>query len=526
MLFEATPDSVRRLVAGNWVGLPFVFDRLVVSSGSLYGIQTDGIRRYQGGTFVDLGLPGVPALRDLEVVGEDFYLATEAGLSLWREGSSTLLGTFLPPGPRLRRVYSGLGVDSEGVLWAGMSQATNALQSFDGSTWALTLPSSPNGLLDQWILSLFVDVEDGIWLGHCCCPDPEDCPAQIQGASSFTTLGGIQNILDVDQDPSGRIWAASDDFGVEVLSKNILWQRILTLEPGNSGLTIPVTTAVGATATGTYVGSGVGLDYWAHEGTLSFPGNPFDWFHFDVGNGLLDDVVTAISRVGEDVWVGTSTGLHRFRGSSLQGRCPARKRGDSGDPVRAVNTIVGDASGGLWVGTDSGILYLPRGGACDAAGGEFEEITTDNSPLPSDIVVSSALSPTDGSVWFGTDEGILRVDPAGFTGTPPPPDRYVLFPNPIDLRAGSPAGSRRVFFGTEVAGGRPVRTLPEGSGRPEVYDLSGKKVADFDFITGSAGVEWFWDGVNRNGDTVAPGVYLVRATIEGQAVVEKVGVIR
>ena len=120
----------------------------------------------------------------------------------------------------------------------------------------------------------------------------------------------------------------------------------------------------------------------------------------------LDEAVRAMTFRDGELWMATASGIHRLAGPSVQDRCPARDRGIPGDPIRIVNTLVADRLGGLWLGTDSGLLYLPKGGACDGGGGDFLSFTVENSPLPNNRVTSATLNPGDGSVWFGTPEGL------------------------------------------------------------------------------------------------------------------------
>jgi hypothetical protein len=286
---------------------------------------------------------------------------------------------------------------------------------------------------------------------------------------------------------------------------------------------------VAATADGTYLGyRNSGLDYWPHGGDLDNGRGGANWIHYDGGLfGLLDGNVGGMARIGPDVWVGTSGGLHRFRDGVLQERCPTVDRDAIGGRLHKVNALVADRLGNLWAGTDTGILFLPRGGLCDGIGGEFQEFTAENSPLPDNRVLAVALNRRDGAVWFGTAKGLLRIDPLVYSGSAPPPDEYVLYPNPLDLTPNSTLSQRRVYFGIEVAGLRVDPVPATDVSRPEVFDIVGRPVAEFDMDNTVPGGAWVWRGRNHNGDYVAPGIYIVRAReTGGKAIVRKVGVVR
>jgi hypothetical protein len=84
-----------------------------------------------------------------------------------------------------------------------------------------------------------------------------------------------------------------------------------------------------------------------------------------------------------------------------------------------------------------------------------------------------------------------------------------------------------VYFGIEVAGLRVDPVPATDVSRPEVFDIVGRPVAEFDMDNTVPGGAWVWRGRNHNGDYVAPGIYIVRAReTGGKAIVRKVGVVR
>jgi hypothetical protein len=284
--------------------------------------------------------------------------------------------------------------------------------------------------------------------------------------------------------------------------------------------------AVAATQDYAYLGhESAGLDIWPHGGDLNFGRDGSNWIHIGDTNGLLDNAVRDMTFREGQLWIATASGIHRFDALSIQDRCPARDRELPGDPIRIVNAIASDRQGGLWLGTDSGLLYLPKGGACDGGGGDFQSFTVDNSPLPDNRVVTAALNPHDGSMWFGTAQGLLRLDPLTLNGSQPKPDAYVLYPNPV--YPSSPQGPRRSAIFAINRGGVRVEVVPTTDAtQPRVYDLAGHHVGDFEMQTGAGKTYWVWKATNLNGDTVAPGIYLVQSEVGGAPVTLKMGVVR
>ena len=136
-LWEVLPNNrVRHLQNGTWVQgtLPSV-KRVVVRENHLYALGGIKVYRLDGTTWTDLNPPLTiyDEIRDLEVIGQDMYLAMNTGLSLWR-GGPVIDAKFLPPGPRFSGTYSAIAVDSRGNVWAGTSEQSVDLVKYDGTT--------------------------------------------------------------------------------------------------------------------------------------------------------------------------------------------------------------------------------------------------------------------------------------------------------------------------------------------------------------------------------------------------------
>ena len=119
------------------------------------------------------------------------------------------------------------------------------------------------------------------------------------------------------------------------------------------------------------------------------------------------------------------------------------------------------------------------------------------------------------------------MDPAVFSGAVPSADRYVLFPNPVDLTPGSGAFNPRVYLGLSISG---VQVEPASATevlRPQVFDITGRSIGEFELDPQFSGGAWFWDATNKKGAFVAPGIYVVRAELaDGEVIIRRVGVVR
>lgn len=152
-----------------------------------------------------------------------------------------------------------------------------------------------------------------------------------------------------------------------------------------------------------------------------------------------------------------------------------------------VTAICVDAENRKWIGTASGGLYLFSADGTQ----ELGHFTTDNSPLPSNVIYSIAIVPTTGEVLVGTDQGMVGymsgVSASGITSS-----SLKVSPNPV----------RPEYYGTiSIKGLSPGADL-------KIISVSGQVVA-----SGKSELGTFeWDGLDRSGRRVSSGVYTIVAT--------------
>lgn len=115
-----------------------------------------------------------------------------------------------------------------------------------------------------------------------------------------------------------------------------------------------------------------------------------------------------------DMWLGTSIGLMRIRNGKVQDF--TRRAGFFGD---AVFSILDDDAGNFWVSSNRGIAQIARS-ELDALGrGAVDEAKPhwygrDDGMLSQQANGASqtpAWRTVDGRMWFGTADGVVRVDP-------------------------------------------------------------------------------------------------------------------
>jgi predicted secreted protein len=195
------------------------------------------------------------------------------------------------------------------------------------------------------------------------------------------------------------------------------------------------------------------------------------------------------------IWVGTEQGPLLFTGLSKMftaGYTCSRVKIPRNDGTSLADYLLGnegitaisiDGANRKWIGTKtSGVYLLSEDGLKT-----ISHFTTSNSPLLSNSVLSIAINPITGEVFFGTDLGLISYqgDAADATGTFGDVHAY---PNPV----------RENFTGVITITGLIEDT------QVKITDLTGNLVCQ----TVSNGSIATWDGKDGHGRKVNTGVYI------------------
>ena len=291
----------------------------------------------------------------------------------------------------------------------------------------------------------------------------------------------------------GRIWVATEG-GLAGRRPDDTWE---TFAAAPGGLQADVVWSLadagdGRLWVGTYGGGLSRLD--------PATGRAATWRH-DAGDPatLPSDAVTAIVPSAAQpgvVWVGTyDGGLARLVPST--GRVTRVGRAE-GLPSLTVKSVVEDARGRLWIGTDAGLVRY------DPATREVR-VYTEADGLPSSAFgMYDAAAFADGTLAFGAGVDLVAFDPER---TAP-----FAFDAPVALRALRIDGTRRAL----PAPGQPVRLRPgERAVGAEVVALSFRAPERLRYAVRLDGVDaqWLPLGADRSAAWagLAPGTYRLRA---------------
>ncbi len=209
----------------------------------------------------------------------------------------------------------------------------------------------------------------------------------------------------------------------------------------------------------------------------------------DQGSLASRNVYDAVTDRDGFLWIGTARGVSLlFNPGNLDGTINAVEPVFDGRPLlvdRQVYSIAVDGGNRKWMGTDAGAwLFDPL------ADELIVHFTTENSPLPSDVVRDIAIDDESGEIFFLTDAGIasFRGDATRSDG----PHRNVkIFPNPV----------RRTFQGDVAMSGLARDAIVK------ITDISGRVI----YQTQANGGTATWPVGERDRNT---GIYLVFSASE------------
>lgn len=270
--------------------------------------------------------------------------------------------------------------DRHGAVWLNTSES-GLVRWLDGRRQVL---GAPSGLGGRGSSALFEDREGLLWVGTTNgLFRIADGPVRALTTRHGLADDYVRSVLPADD---GSMWIGSSG-GLD------RWQdgRLRAVElPWRSGVPAAVM-ALSADADALWVGT-------YDEGVLRVPHDGRSVRRFDARNGLPSDQIRALLTTAEgDTWIGTADGLALH---DAQGRLH-QSSSRQGFPRGTVRALHQDTHGRLWIGVGDGIAVRETDGRMrlfNARG---------NPAFPADIAFD-ILSDPDGTVWIGSDRGVIR----------------------------------------------------------------------------------------------------------------------
>ncbi len=218
-----------------------------------------------------------------------------------------------------------------------------------------------------------------------------------------------------------------------------------------------------------------------------------------------DGVRCVVEDLENNMWIGTSAGLLILERNEInnngstftQVKVPRNDGTSYADYLLAgidVLCIAIDGGNRKWIGTKSNGVYL----ISSDNNSQIHHFTIDNSKLLSNSVMSIAINPTSGEVFFGTENGLCSyISDATETNTEMNSDNVWAYPNPVE------PGYTGLITITGLSFNADIKILSSNG----IVVNEGR----------SNGGTYVWDGCDKKGRRVASGVYmLTTATNKGE----------
>ena len=237
-------------------------------------------------------------------------------------------------------------------------------------------------------------------------------------------------------------------------------------------------------------------------------------------DGIIINIHEGVRCVVEDleqnIWVGTSMGLLLLEKSEIENngnvftqvKVPRNDGTNNADYLLAnvdISSIAIDGGNRKWIGTLNNGVYLISADNMT----QIHHFTTSNSKLLSNAVLSIAINPTSGEVFFATDKGLCSyVSDATESNTEMTTDNVWAYPNPVEPGYSGPITISGLSLDADV----------------KILTTNGVVVNQ----GRSNGGTYVWDGCDQKGRRVASGIYMVAtATSKGEkGTVCKIAIVR
>jgi len=297
-----------------------------------------------------------------------------------------------------------LSEDATGGLWVafgalGVSHwTTNSAQYFH-----------PGQHQDAW--ETFVDRQQRVWAGT------RDDGLFIFQSNHFVSAAGAMilgpAIFALQESRDGQLWAGTRNGLGHFDGQN--WKLFTTRD----GLSENAVRAIADDAGGNlWIGT-------ESRGLNLFKDGKFTAYHADGGGLPGDDISCLYLETNGVLWVGTGGhGLARLENGKW-----ARYGSTNGLVSDSINYITEDAAGYLWIGSNEGLMRIPKRSLNDFAAGATNAISCRTygkaDGLPTRECSAGSQPATcrtaDGRLWFPTSKGLASVNPADLKTNLQPP---------------------------------------------------------------------------------------------------------
>ena len=248
--------------------------------------------------------------------------------------------------------------------------------------------------------------------------------------------------------------------------------------------------------------AGGGVVVYNPSGTFSGSPSGDSYYHLFTGVGsgnLPSNTVYCIAKdKTNNIWIGTDNGIGIVSNCSF-GNTGSATVCDATLPIvqydqfagylfagNSVRSIAVDGANRKWIGTDNGVWLLSPD-----ASKIIYRFTTDNSPIPTNLITKIAIDQVTGDVYIGTAQGLVSFHSTA-TDTSSAVKNVTIFPNPVPKDYTGTIAIRGLSLNADV----------------RITDINDQLV----YKTTALGSQAVWNGLDYKGHRPQTGVYLVFAS--------------
>ncbi|HEY9107324.1 MAG TPA: two-component regulator propeller domain-containing protein [Roseateles sp.] len=462
---QRTPEQ------GVPAGLPprQVKSLLLDRRGNLWAGMSEGLFLRPAGakTFQPVPLAGTERGEDVRMLKEDaagrVWIGTRATGIFVRDPGSGLIHALQDsdqPGRALQMDLRAIADAGNGEMWLGTWG--QGIVRVDTESWTTRRvrhePDIQAGLAADFVSTIFRDRSGLVWVGgpgmmEMTAPGERAISTWFGNEGKFTGGGAGAQLSALLARPDGSVWVGNASGGLNIISSDRGGVRRIPAQDGPPRQTLPragVLALAGAPDGRVFIGTVKGLYVADAAGRgvtrLELPGraptamvralcasNDRMWAggtdglsSLDLASGTMSGGVEALRSVaittlacsqGNALWVGTATGLLRYRPDSgtVERPWPEERPDGTGLPDSSVSGITTDARGRLWVSFyGAGVCIVTPHEKNPAAAVRCLGSGQGLLNLHANAVALDA----QGHAWVSTDDGLARIDGESLQPTP------------------------------------------------------------------------------------------------------------
>lgn len=432
--------------------------------------------------------------------GDLFIGTTNNGVKLERNNSFQYI---FPNGPA-SNTFQDITIDLNGNLFAVSGGVNAGIYRYNLTEWKNFSTESHPWMLGNDFRHIYASkYSNTVWAGGFGIGMAKISGDSItlynnQNSCLFPLDGNFTLVEAIWEDNSGRLWlinrAANNSLPIVRFSEN--GQCLAFPTPSNSSVTTLINMAIDnyntkwITLPNDLPNQPRGIVYFNEN--ISPQGLIINAPQLGTDVSSVNHVVT--EKTGE-VWIATDNGIvivrQPYQVVNNPGSIPAMEKmrliegGISTPLTENVQFIAVDELNNKWIGTlSNGLLYVSPDGSTLLA-----RYNVNNSPLPTNKILSIAVSPITGVAYFGTEKGLVALKTIAVKPLEEC-DKIQCGPNPFVI----PSDNKLKIDGLVA------------ESKVKIMSISGTLVAEFDSPGGRIAE---WDGKDLNGNYVSSGIYII-----------------